>query len=90
MSEIALWLLFCVSGVMAFAAIHFQGWHPAIAILSGLLLTGAGWTILYFLTTEKDRPEWVRLDLSLNLSFGLLFVAAGAVAAHYAGRNRGS
>jgi hypothetical protein len=30
---------------------------------------------------EDDRPNWWRLDLSLNLSFAIIFAACGAAAA---------
>jgi hypothetical protein len=34
--------------------------------------------LLFRFTEEEKRPNWIKLDLSLNLSFGLIFAASGA------------
>jgi peptidoglycan/LPS O-acetylase OafA/YrhL len=81
LNETLLWLLYCVSGLVAFAAIHYGRWRMTFAVLAGGLVTGAGWALLYHLTDEEKRPHWLRLDLSLNLSFGLIFAVLGAALA---------
>jgi hypothetical protein len=47
-------------------------------VLSGGLITLIGWLLLVRFTEVEKRPDWVRLDVSLNLSFGLIFAASGA------------
>ena len=81
MNETLLWLLYCVSGALAFAAVYYWRWHVAWAILSGGLLTTIGWLLLFRLTDEEKRPDWVKLDLSLNVTFALIFAAFGAAIA---------
>ncbi len=81
MSETLLWLFYCLSGVTAYAAVYYRRWHIGLAILAGVLVTGAGWALLYQLADEEQRPDWVRLDLLLNLSFGLIFAALAALLA---------
>jgi hypothetical protein len=83
LNETLLWLLYCVSGLLAFASVHKSGWPIGLALLWGLLITGAGWALIYQLTEEEKRPDWVQLDLTLNLTFGLIFAAAGAGLAKY-------
>lgn len=78
MNETLLWLLYCVSGCLAFAAVYGWRWHVAWAVLSGGLLTTIGWILIFILTEEEKRPDWVKLDASLNITFALIFAAAGA------------
>ena len=81
MNETLLWLFYGLGGVTAFAAVYYRRWHIGLAILAGTLVTGAGWALLYQLTDEEQRPDWVRLDLALNLSFGLIFAALATLLA---------
>ena len=78
MNETLLWLLYCVSAALAFAATYRGRWHIALATLIGGLVTLIGWLLIFRFTEEEARPEWIRLDLSLNLTLGLFFAAAGA------------
>ena len=78
MNETLLWLLYCASGLLAFLVTYKLRGRPIFAALAGGLLTGAGWSLLYAMTEVDQRPDWVQLDLSLNLTFGLIFAAAGA------------
>ena len=78
MSETLLWLLYGVSGVIAFLATYYRRWHNALAVLAGGLVTTIGWLLLFRFTAEEKRPDWVQLDLSLNVTFGLIFSAIGA------------
>ena len=78
MNETLLWLLFCVSGVLAFAAVYRLRWHVAWAVLSGGLITTIGWILIFRFTDEEQRPDWVKLDVSLNITFALIFAAIGA------------
>ena len=91
MNETLLWLLYFLSGAAAFAIIFFQRWPITAAMLIGTSVTIAGWAFLYLLAAEDSRPEWWKLDLSLNACFGLIFAAAGAALAHVLLlRNRGT
>jgi uncharacterized membrane-anchored protein YitT (DUF2179 family) len=90
LNETLLWLLYCVSGIVAFAAVYYARWQIIIAMLPGGLLTGAGWALLYRLTEEQTRPDWVRLDLSLNVTFGLIFAGIGAALGWWLQTRRGS
>jgi hypothetical protein len=46
-----------------------------------MIPTLLGWLAIYFTMAQEDRPRWWRVDLSLNLSFALIFAACGAAAA---------
>ena len=81
MNETLLWLLYLVSGGVAFAAVHKAGSRLVPAMLAGTMVTILGWGLLYLLTAEDKRPEFWRLDLSLNASFALIFAGAGAALA---------
>jgi hypothetical protein len=81
LNETLLWLLYCVSGVIAFAAVYHRRWHIGLAILVGGLLTGVGWMLIYQLTDEEKRPNFLRLDLALNLTFGMIFAVLAALLA---------
>ena len=81
MTETILWLLYMVGAVAAFAAVHKLGWRIVPSTLIGTVPTLLCWLVLYFTTAKDDRPAWWRLDLSLNLSFALIFAACGAALA---------
>ena len=81
MNETILWLLYVVGAAAAFAAGRKLGWRIVPSTLVGIVPTLLGWTVLYLLTAEDDRPAWWRVDLSLNLSLALIFAACGAAAA---------
>ena len=78
MNETLLWLLYGISGALAFGAVYRWRWHIVWAVVSGGLVTAIGWMLIFRFTEEAMRPDWVRLDLSLNITFGLIFAAAGA------------
>ena len=79
MNETLLWLVYLLSAAASFAGVRYRRWRVPIAVLAGTLITAIGWILLFVLTAAEKRPDWVRLDLSLNLSFGLFFAIAGAV-----------
>ena len=81
MNETILWLLYLVGAAVAFAAVHKFDWRIVPSTIVGTFPTLIGWAALYFVTAEEDRPVWWRVDLSLNLSFALIFAACGAAAA---------
>ncbi len=83
MSETLLWLLYLVSGLVAFGAVYRLGWKIVPAMLVGALVTIIGWALLYLLADEENRPDWITLDLSLNASFALIFASLGAAVAHF-------
>ena len=81
MNETLLWLLYLVSAVVAFLAVQRLGWRIVPSMLAGTLVTLIGWVLLYLLTADDKRPEFWRLDLSLNASFALIFAGVGAALA---------
>ena len=81
MNETLLWLLYLVSAAVGFLAVQKLGWRLVPAMLVGTLVSIVGWALLYLVTGEDQRPEFWRLDLSLNASFALIFASAGAALA---------
>jgi uncharacterized membrane protein len=81
LNETLLWLLYLVSAVVAFLAVQKFGWRLVPSMLAGTLVTVLGWLLIYLLTAEAKRPDFWRLDLSLNASFALIFAGAGAALA---------
>ena len=81
MNETILWLLYVVGAAAAFAAVHKLGWRIVPSTIAGTIPTFLGWGLIYLLTAEDKRPAWWRVDLTLNLSFALIFAACGAAAA---------
>ncbi len=81
MNETLLWLLYLVSAVVGFIAVQKLGWRLVPAMLVGTLISIVGWALIFLLTAEDQRPEFWRLDLSLNASFALIFAGAGAALA---------
>ncbi len=77
MNETLLWLVYALSGGLAFAAIYYWRWRIVLAVVAGGLVTAIGWLLVFRFTDEAMRPDWVRLDVSLNLTFGLIFAFAG-------------
>jgi hypothetical protein len=78
LNETLLWLVYFISGGLAFAAIYYWQWRIVWAVLAGGLITAIGWLLIFGFTDEEMRPDWVRVDLSLNLTFGLTFAVFGA------------
>jgi hypothetical protein len=82
-----LWLLYLLGAAMAFSLIHRRGWRIVPSMFAAAVPTLLGWLIIYLTLAEEDRPTWWRLDLSLNLSFAIIFAAVGAAVA-FAMRSR--
>ena len=80
MNETLLWLLYLVSALVAFLTVQNLGWRIVPSIFAGTAVSVVGWA-LYALAAEENRPEFWRLDLSLNASFALIFAGAGAALA---------
>ena len=81
MNQTLLWLLYLISAAVAFLTVHKLGWRMVPSMLAGTMVTVIGWGLLYLLTAEDKRPDFWRVSLSLDASFGLIFAAAGAAAA---------
>ena len=81
MNETILWLLYVFGAAVAYAAVQKLGWRIVPSTIAGCVPTLLGWLVLYALTAKDDRPNWWRVDLSLNLSFALIFAACGAAVA---------
>ena len=82
MNETLLFLVYAISGGAAFGVVYHWRWRITLAVVAGGLITTIGWLLIFRFTEEEQRPEWIRLDLSLNLTFGLIFATAGAMLAH--------
>ena len=78
-----MWLLYLVSGLVAFLAVYRLKWRIVPSMIVGTLPTAIGWVLLYYTTPSDDRPAWFNVQLSLNACFGLIFAAAGAALAFY-------
>ena len=78
MNETLLWLLYCVGAVLAFATVYHRRWRIVWAVVSAGLITMIGWLLMFRFTDEQQRPDWIKLDLSLNVTFALIFAAFGA------------
>jgi len=81
LNETILWLLYAFGAVAAYGAVRKLGWRIVPSTLIGMVPTLLGWGVIYLLTAKDDRPAWWRVDLSLNLSFALIFAACGAAVA---------
>lgn len=81
MNETILWLLYLVGAAVAYAAVQKFGWRIVPSTIAGCVPTLLGWGMMYVLTAKDDRPSFWRVDLSLNLSFALIFAACGAAVA---------
>ena len=90
MNEALLWLLYGVSGVLAFAAVFYWRWHIALAIISGGLVSTIGWLLIFRFTDEETRPDWIKLDLSLSVTFALIFAVFGAALGTWLHKRRAS
>ena len=78
MNETPLWLAYLVSAVAAYLLVVKLGWRIVPSILAGAFVSVVGWGLLYSLTAEDLRPSFWRVDLSLNISFAVIFAGAGA------------
>jgi hypothetical protein len=83
LNETLLWLVYLASGGLAFAAIYYWRWRIFLAVFAGGLVTAIGWLLIFRFTDEELRPDWIRLDLSLNLTLGLIFAVFGAALARW-------
>jgi hypothetical protein len=87
LNETLLWLLYLVSAAVAFLTVQKLGWRIVPSMLAGTMVTVVGWGLLYLFTGDETRPDFWRVDLSLNASFALIFAGAGAALA-FAMKNR--
>ena len=78
MNETLLFLVYALSGGLAFSGVYRWRWRIWLAVLAGGLITTIGWLLIFRFTEEANRPEWVRMDLALNLTLGLIFAVFGA------------
>ncbi len=86
MSEAALWLNYCLSAAIAFAAIYFLGWRIVSAMLAGTIATLALWLLVSLASGGSLGDPTLEPALIVNGSLGLVFAAAGAAAAFAARR----
>jgi hypothetical protein len=89
LTESVLWLLYIIGAVIALALVLRGRWRIIPSTLVGTIPTLLGWLAIYFTMAQEDRPPFWRVDLSLNLSFALIFAACGAAVA-LAVQNRSS
>jgi hypothetical protein len=78
LNETILWLLYVVGAGAAFAAVYWLGWKIVPSTLGGTAIATLGWALLYFSTEDDKRPPFWKLDLSMNVSFAMIFAALGA------------
>ena len=89
MREIASWLPYCLGAIAAFAAVYFGHWRIVPSMLLSTLVVLTIWFVA-FVAAGGGTQEAGLNDALLNTgSFGLLFGALGAGAAHMLRVSRG-
>ncbi len=78
MNETWLWLAYLATAVAAFLLVVKLGWRIVSSMLAGAFVSLVAWGILYLFTAEDLRPSFWRVDLSLSMSFAVIFAGAGA------------
>jgi len=78
LSEAALWLNYCLSAGIAFAAIYRGRWRVVPAMLLGTAVTLAIWLIVSLASGGTFDDPWLEPALIINGCFSLLFAGAGA------------
>ncbi len=82
MSENLVWLVYLVSGAIAFALVRFRGWKITPAILGGTVISLVMlWLPLHQLTPRDEANYWFQVELALNGTFCVIFAGAGAAIA---------
>ena len=83
MSETLLWLVYLVSGGIAFALVRLRGWKITPAIVSGTVISLVLlWLPLHLLTPRDEANYWFQVELALNATFCVIFAGAGAAIAY--------
>jgi hypothetical protein len=78
LNETLLWLAYLASALAAYLLVAKLRWRIVPSILTGAFVSVIAWGILYLFTAEDLRPSFWRVDLSLNVSFAVIFAGAGA------------
>lgn len=87
MTDKLLWLVYLVSGVVAFALVYRLGWKLALSMLAATLV-GVVLALIVMLAIPKEDPNyWFQIELVMNGSLSLIFAGVGAAIA-YALRER--
>ena len=83
MNETLVWLVYLMSGAVAFALVRLRGWRITPAILSGTVISLLlMWLPLRLLTPRDQANYWFQVDLALNATFCVIFAGAGAAIAY--------
>jgi uncharacterized RDD family membrane protein YckC len=78
LNETVLWLAYLASALTAFLLVVKLGRRIVPSILAGAFISLVAWGLLYLFTAEDLRPSFWRVDLSLSVSFAVIFAGAGA------------
>jgi hypothetical protein len=78
LNETLLWLAYLLSGITACLLVLRLGWRNVPSILAGAVVSIVAWGLIYLFTAEGLRPSFWRVDLSLSVSFAVIFAGAGA------------
>jgi len=81
LSETVTWLLYFVSGGLAFAAVRYKRWPITLSMLAAAAATTLIWYVAVQLRKEENEPSWITVETALNASFALIFAGAGAALA---------
>lgn len=81
MSEAALWLNYCLSGVIAFLVIYLRRWRIVPAMLMGTATSLAIYLLVSLGRGGAIDDPWIEAALFINGSFALIAASAGAVLA---------
>lgn len=87
MTDKILWLVYLVSGAVAFGLVYRLGWKLAVSMLAATVV-GVVLALIVMLAVPKEDPNyWFQVDLAMNGSLSLIFAGVGAAIA-YALRER--
>lgn len=82
MSNTLLWLIYLISGVIAFVLVYKQRWSLVPSMLAA---TAAGvlLSLLVMLAVPKEEASgWFQVELAMNGSLSLIFAGVGAAIAY--------
>jgi hypothetical protein len=82
LSEVGLWLNYCLGAIVAFAVVHLLRWRITSSILLSGAVVATVWLAASLAAGAQTSDPWFDIALTINCSFGILFGALGAGAAY--------
>jgi hypothetical protein len=78
LSETALWLNYCLSGVVAFLTTYFWRWRFVLSVLFGTAVSLAAYSLVSLSRGGSVHDPWFGAALLINGLFALVPALAGA------------